>query len=258
MADSAFLPIVEPLSPNLSPEAAFERLAHLPGVLFLDSALADGKNGQCSFVCADPVDWFEARLAEDAPWRRIALEVERHRTASVAGLPPFQGGLAGLFGYELARSLERLPLARFDEFELPILALGLYDVVLAFDLSRQGSWLISQGLPETDPALRRRRAEQRSGWFERQLRSWAPRSRPAKPPGTTRLAPHELAPQFPTPRHALVTSSFSQAGYLDAVGRCIDYIGAGDVFQVNLSQRLLHPATTDSLAEPGSGPVLPR
>jgi len=51
----------------------------------------------------------------------------------------------------------------------------------------------------------------------------------------------ELAPQ-----HAVgiegVTSNFSAAGYRQAVRRAIDYIHAGDVFQVNLSQRLLHPA----------------
>ena len=44
-----------------------------------------------------------------------------------------------------------------------------------------------------------------------------------------------------------LTSKFSREAYLEAVQKCIDYIYAGDVFQVNLSQRLLHPATVDSV-----------
>ena len=43
-----------------------------------------------------------------------------------------------------------------------------------------------------------------------------------------------------------LTSNFSASGYLDAVQRTVDYICAGDVFQVNLAQRLLHPADDDS------------
>jgi para-aminobenzoate synthetase component 1 len=46
----------------------------------------------------------------------------------------------------------------------------------------------------------------------------------------------------------LLTSNFAAEQYLDAVRRAIEYIHAGDVFQVNLSQRLLHPATDDPVA----------
>jgi para-aminobenzoate synthetase component 1 len=51
-----------------------------------------------------------------------------------------------------------------------------------------------------------------------------------------------LSPQFRVPGHERLMSSFSAAGYRHAVGQVIDFIHAGDVFQVNLSQRLLHPA----------------
>jgi len=45
-----------------------------------------------------------------------------------------------------------------------------------------------------------------------------------------------------------LTSNFSADGYRDAVKRVIDYICAGDVFQVNLAQRLLYPAVDDSVS----------
>ena len=51
----------------------------------------------------------------------------------------------------------------------------------------------------------------------------------------------------PSPGHDGLTSNFSADGYQQAVKRAIEYIHAGDVFQVNLSQRLLHPATTSSV-----------
>ena len=55
------------------------------------------------------------------------------RTRRLAGLPPFQGGAAGLFGYGLGATLETLPRPRVDEFRVPLLAVGLYDVVVAMD-----------------------------------------------------------------------------------------------------------------------------
>jgi para-aminobenzoate synthetase component 1 len=58
----------------------------------------------------------------------------------------------------------------------------------------------------------------------------------------------ELAPQFPVPGPPGLTSNFSAAGYQATVKRVIDYIYAGDVFQVNLAQRLLYPAQADALS----------
>ena len=62
------------------------------------------------------------------------------------------------------------------------------------------------------------------------------------------LLREDLAPSFATPYSDQLLSNFSQTDYLSAVQKCIDYIYAGDIFQVNLSQRLLHPAVSDSIA----------
>ena len=72
-------------------------------------------------------------------------------------LPPFQGGAVGYFGYDLAHHLERLPLRARTTWRFPDLALGFYDVVVAFDLLDRRAWLLSSGLPEPDAEARMRR-----------------------------------------------------------------------------------------------------
>src|SRR5947207_11114359 len=79
----------------------------------------------------------------------------------VEGLPPFQGGAAGVFGYDLCHHLEKLPRPRIDDFEIPDLAVGVYDWVLAFDHVVNRAWIISTGLPETDRNRQPRKARNR-------------------------------------------------------------------------------------------------
>jgi para-aminobenzoate synthetase component 1 len=61
------------------------------------------------------------------------------------------------------------------------------------------------------------------------------------------LAARELAPSYGLPTTSQVASSFSKRQFLAAVGRAIEYVHAGDCFQVNIAQRLLHPATLPPL-----------
>jgi len=242
------LPLVEPLASGLSAVAAFERLASLPHVVFFDSAARDPRLGRYSFVAADPFAWIErsadgsdALAAVETLWKQFAPHA-----AALPGLPPFQGGLAGLLSYDLNRSLERIAAPRFEDLQTPALAIGAYDVVAAFDHLEHRAWLISQGLPEVEPSARRERAESRLADFKKLL--FSSPSTVAQTVGRTGSATllEDLAPQFPMPMLG-VTSNLSAAAYRDTVRRGVEYIHAGDVFQVNLSQRLLHAATSSSL-----------
>ena len=58
----------------------------------------------------------------------------------------------------------------------------------------------------------------------------------------------QLAPQFATGKLPELTSNFSREAYLEMVRRGVEYIYAGDVFQVNLAQRLLYPAREDAVS----------
>lgn len=241
--DPSSLPLVERLDASLSSVEAFRRLSHLPHVIFFDSAMRHPRLGRYSFVAADPVEWLTVPADGSEAFGPLAHRIDKLPNVARPELPPFQGGWAGLFGYELAGSLERVPRAANDEFGIPALALGLYDVVVAFDHEAGGSWLISQGVPERDAAAGRERAEARLKTFRELLRSdHEKESETFSSPGVL-LRLEQLARQFSIGGHIGLTSNFSAGGYRRAVQRVVDYIHAGDVFQVNLSQRLLHPAT---------------
>ncbi|HET6378527.1 MAG TPA: aminodeoxychorismate synthase, component I, partial [Methylocella sp.] len=113
------------------PEAAAFALRDLPFLTFLDSAMPDRKLGRYSFIAADPFERFVAGTA-DKDWpARLKSLLAAFKTVSLPGLPPFQGGAAGLFSYELGRSLERLPKPPLNPLAFPDLSLGLYDTVIA-------------------------------------------------------------------------------------------------------------------------------
>ena len=65
--------------------------------------------------------------------------------------------------------MERVPSAAIDEFRIPALAVGLYDVVIAFDHERRAAWLISQGFGGRDELSRRELAAGRLAKFRERL-----------------------------------------------------------------------------------------
>ncbi|MCS6976395.1 MAG: aminodeoxychorismate synthase component I, partial [Gemmatales bacterium] len=240
----AMMPLVHEL--QLTPWQAFQAAADLPCVLFFDSALPDPDLGRYSYVLADPWKVLRCRLADHpseadvaAASRRtfdaLAESLEPLRMEALPDLPPFQGGAAGLFGYGLCHAVERLPRFRHDEFEVPDFVVGLYDWVYAYDHAAECGWVISTGFPAADTA-RRRRAELRL----RQALAWL--QRPPTSPNFQRLrATADIVPQFSTSLGEGITSNFSREAFLRAIARGIEYVHAGDCFQVNLAQRLLAP-----------------
>ncbi len=219
-------PLVEELPGSLSPWDLCRRLADKPHLLFLDSARPDGRLGVFSFVSADPLVWLtQGRHEASDPFARLRELWSSRRAVSVPGLPPFQGGIAGLWGYDLCRHIERLPRPRFDEFATPDLAVGLYDWVFAHDHVAGRSWLIVHG-----PAARLR-----------QVKDWLVGPCPTPPmlPGPT-IEPALFHPLVGWPG---VGSNQTRGEFEAAIARGIEYVHAGDCFQVNLAQRLLAPLT---------------
>ena len=247
-------PLVEELALALDPWETFLRFSKLPNVLFLDGAGGPQSLRRYSYVSAAPLyrrlargrritgdclgGWFD-----DDPFGALLGELRRWPAETVPGLPPFQGGAAGLFGYDLCHHFERLPRPPRDEFRAPDMAIGFYDWVIAFDHDERRSWVVSTGFPETEPAPRRALAE---AALKRVLLHLAGRV----PDYGPKLRPPECVnpgPLYPLPGLAGVSSNFDRPGYLRAVRRTIEYIHAGDCYQVNLSQRLLHRADLDPL-----------
>ncbi|MEN0110221.1 MAG: anthranilate synthase component I family protein [Planctomycetota bacterium] len=238
-------PLVQQLGSGLQAEEVFETLSGLPNAVFFDSAMRHSTLGRYSYVAADPFDWWTVPADGQPAIEPAMLRVNRWRVEPIAGLPPWQGGAALLFGYEVGRSLERLDRPRWDEFRQPALAAGLYDTAVLFDHATDRAWAVSHGFPEPPGASRQRRAESRLAELLERLRR--PPARCARGPREELLA-SALAPQHATPYGRGVTSDFSRDGYLRAVDRVVERLRAGVAFQVNLSQRLLTPAPADPVA----------
>lgn len=247
------IPRVIELPASADKLTCFDRLAELPHCLFLESVTTSDERGRYSFLAADPFEFITLPPGTPNVTRHLEERLGRYRGAMIDDLPPFQGGAAGLIGYDLNQSLEAIAPPSLDPLQIPAVAVGLYDVVLAFDHATERQWLISQGFPETDPDARAKRAEQRAEYFLSQI---ADASIARREFATTEVYSGEnLAAEsvwdhlVPVHRRGVpqgVFSNFSAEQYFASVQRVVDYIRAGDAFQVNLAQQLYCRANTDS------------
>jgi len=228
------MPYVEAL-PYQDPAELFSHFADMPGSVLLDSAHASAELGRYSFIALDPFRQLTAkngvvqgRRVESPgldPLEVVQQELKQYPLAKVPELPPFQGGIAGFFAYDLCHAIECLPKLQPDEEGYPDLALGFYDLVLAFDHQQRQAWIISSGLPFKDSVTRCKRAKLRCQWVKRKLLEQVPWNKP----NTMHL-----------PASA-IQSNFTASKYLQAVQKVIEYIYAGDIFEANIAQRFSAP-----------------
>lgn len=226
-------PLAIELDPVPDVPRALAALSRWPSPVLLDSARQNSRTGRYSFLSADPIDAWTLNESEYGidPFQSVRRQLDGIETATLPDLPPFQGGLVGLAGYELGGAWERLPAPRWNEFQLPVMAAGLYDWVLAWDHQAGRAWVIAHGLDGSAS----KRIDKVCAALEASPQAGDPLW------SATTMTP--LTPRHSLPGVASVESNFSRETYLAAVRRVIEYIEAGDVFQVNLSQRLL--ARTD-------------
>src|SRR5262245_319032 len=101
LTQERYATLVERLDPALDAVTAFRRLANLPHSLFLDSSMRHPHLGRYSFVTADPIAWWEVRSGGRGILTEVEKEIAALKGERLLHLPPFQGGIAGMFGYEL-------------------------------------------------------------------------------------------------------------------------------------------------------------
>jgi para-aminobenzoate synthetase component 1 len=237
------VPLVEELSPAPETMDVLHAFAGCPGLILLESAMQREHVGRYSFLAADPFETIRLDQAEFGrdPFVELRKTFERFSADTIEGLPPFQGGAAGLLSYELGHAWERIPLPGCDEFQLPALSVGLYDWVIAWDHKSEKAWIVSHGFPETDSVKRLNRAGNRLRWVRERIKSGKRKVESGLTNPGLPLSAVGFAEQFPAPGLDGLTSNFSRDDYLRSVERVIAYIFAGDIFQANLSQRLLYP-----------------
>ncbi len=229
--------LLEEIGTQLTAARAFEALKDRPFSFFLDSGMDSEKQGHYSFMGSDPFLVLRSRGDEITLIRNGTSETRRGNPfdvvgelleaysldAGAAGIP-FIGGAVGYFSYDLCHFIERLPATTLDDLQLPECYLAFYDAVIAFDHLQGKSYLVSTGFPELSEAKRRRRAEERL----QELKSLISGDFSAKA---------RRAPSAAITEGLRLKSNFSREEYIKVVAKAREYILAGDIFQVNLSQR---------------------
>jgi para-aminobenzoate synthetase component 1 len=228
-------PLIEEI--YMVPEATwcFEAMVHKPFSFFLDSGMDPQKLGRYSFMSSLPFLVMRSRgddikIIKDSveekrrgnPFDVLGELLEIYKLDTGEYPIPFTGGAVGYFSYDLCHFIERLPKTAVDDLDLPECYLGFYDAVVAFDHLLNKTYLISTGFPETEEGKRRQRAEARLNELRNLILLVPPPVNFKAPPATESI---------------VLRANFSHEGYLKAVARAREYICAGDIFQVNLSQR---------------------
>lgn len=244
------LPVVRRLPDSFRIEEGFSRLVSRPHCLWLDSASRGPRNGRgdggdqagrYSFLMADPIQTLVASVDDPNPWPTFEAWCRSLPGDFDPSLPPFQGGIAGLIGYESAAWLEPVGLARTNDLPTSAISLGLYDWTIATDHQSNQSWIVSQGFGTDNRSKRQALANRRADQVQAML---AGPVDPIKPP--ERPVDPSLLDRYQSTPHAGVVSNFSSDGFRAAVEQIVRGICDGDSFQVNLAQRLVARAHSAS------------
>jgi anthranilate synthase component 1 len=211
-----------------TPVSAFLKLRALaPGepAFLLESAEQGQRVGRWSFIGFRPRAVLRWSLADGGdPYALAAERLARFDQAPMLDGPPFAGGAVGFFGYDLVRTVEPLGEAGPDPLGLPDMALMLSDVLVTFDHLKHTVTILANADLQAEPDVERAyaRAASAIGEVRRALAGPVPRGEPAA------VGAREM-PRF--------KSNMQRARFEGMVERIVEYIYAGDAFQVVPSQR---------------------
>jgi len=204
-----------------TPVSAFLKLRGAGPAFLLESAEQGQRVGRWSFIGYRPRRVVRWNLADGGdPYALAADEVERHRQAPLPNLPPFAGGAVGFFGYDCVRAVEQLGEPNPDTIGLPDLALMLTDALLAFDhLKHTVTILANAYVGEEGVDAGYARALNVIAEVRERLAGPLPRL-----DGAAGADP-EFEPNMP------------REAFEAMVARIVEYVRAGDAYQVVPSQR---------------------
>lgn len=226
LSSEAMIPEVIKL-PFQTPVVVASYFAQEKGVVLLHSVKGHETLARYSFLGVRPYetlvsrngwikknnDTFHGCIFTELQQSLNQVKLKRH-----PNLPPFQGGGMGYFAYDLNRQLEKLPQPKQDDMVLPDCIFAFYDLVFAWDHKEEALYLFSSGLPyngkERFLHARKRQAEILS----------VIEQPPSYVPGNVI-------------RQSEIVSNFIKEDYIKAIEQAIEYIYAGDIFEVNISQR---------------------
>ena len=232
--------IEELTASNVSFYDIAEYYSHRSHFAFLDSRLHDNNLGKYSFILFDPFMIFTSK--GNKVWIRRGETLEERMEENVfdclktltAGyhippakgmeFPPFLGGGIGYFSYELGRQIEVLPVTTKDVMGIPECYVCFYNAAVIYNHEKEKIYLsyfypgCERGIPSMD-RLKEEIASIPPGLYDLKGTS----------PGWQRIREKDTLTRF--------KSDFTREEYMDAVNRIKEYILAGDVYQVDMTQR---------------------
>ena len=238
---ATLVPVVNSVSADLlTPVSAFLSIAeNEPHAFLLESVERGEQIGRYTFLGARPSMRLRARGSaievergrrrerhEGNVFEFLKLLLGEHQPAAMPGLPPFTAGAVGYFSYDVVRQLENIGEHAKDDLSLPDCELMFFDRLLAFDHLRHQIHIVAAAdVSRESPRRAYDRAVRDIAGLEQKL---AAGLRPAMWRKARKAKPGKLK----------IHAGTTRANFLRSVERCKDYIAAGDIFQVVLSQRL--------------------
>ena len=258
-ADAQLVPVYRRLvGDTLTPVTAFHKIDAGRCACLFESVVGGEKVGRYSFLAVDPFFEIEAsghrvttnaysgtsaggrptlvtkQFDSDNPLDELRRRVEAIRAVHLPDLPPFCSGAVGYAGYDTVRYFENLPNPPPDDRHVPDMAFAFYDQMVVFDNVSKAIIVVAMArldTPGTSPAKAYEAACQRVDRLVEQLSA----------PDCT-LRPFDI--RMTGDVSLSYRSNFAKDDYEAAVRKCVEYIRAGDIFQVVLSQRLEMPLRT--------------
>jgi len=240
-------PLLQEITTAPTPEALVENLRGEPGVVLLRTSQFDLPSARYSLVTAKPFLTFRSfgsrceitspaagpapQLQFGNPWHLLDVLMARYELLDEIDSPFPLGGAFGCWGYDLKNFTEpKLPRRAVNDLELPDCHVGFYDSLVVFDHRLGRVTVVVTGLA-ADGSRSERRTQQQSEFWKGRLAasSLSPSPRAWSEP---------LHPRLAEAGGGTVVSNLTRADFLAAVERAQRYIRAGDIYQVNLSQRL--------------------
>ncbi|MCB0876452.1 MAG: anthranilate synthase component I [Solirubrobacterales bacterium] len=252
-ADGNVVPVVETFVDDTeTPVSAFLKLRDDGPSFLLESAEQGGRLGRYSFLGFSPhvqlrwadgelLEWDDGiasgseparRSAAPDPYGAVAEALARYRLAAPEEVP-FAGGAVGLFGYDLVRTVEPLGEPNPDPLGLPDLALMVCELIVAFDHHKHELSIIALAFADDGIDDAYGRACGLIDEARGRLRGAIPEAAPGREP-----------PAGPVEWSSNLTREQFEAN----VARIVEYIRAGDAFQVVPSQRFSAPCPVEAFS----------
>jgi para-aminobenzoate synthetase component 1 len=264
-------PFIQQVATARTPEMLVQQLRGEPGVVLLRSSLFESVQARYSFVTARAFLSFKSfgsrceirtssegapvtRVQFGDPWHLLDSLMARYEMLDELDLPFPLGGCFGYWGYDLKNFVEpKLARRAGNDLDLPDCQVGFYGSLVVFDHRLGSTWIVSTGMEADGSRSEKLGREQAAFWQECMAGertqgavagsedSPSPQPSPPRRGRGRTSGQHGQTMMPPVPRRGgewAISANLTRSEFLAHVTRAQEYIRAGDIYQVNLSQRL--------------------